>query len=94
MLQMVWVHAEFLLRVTWHLMKRQFSNLFKFKCLPLFSSCYCAQCKEPLTGARVLDEAHAWCPSCRSIVLKSWFQVPSWTIGATIIIYAFFNLRS
>lgn len=64
---------------------------FELDPLPLLSPCYCGQCKKPLTASRVMDDSHAWCPRCKSIVTTSWFQVPSWVMGGTVLTYAIFT---
>ncbi len=60
--------------------------------LPIYSPCYCANCKEPLTAMRIVDEHSAWCPSCREVRETSAFQVESWAIGVAVLLLAHFNL--
>lgn len=56
--------------------------------LPLLSPCYCNECKEPLTAARIIDEANGWCPNCKRVVTTSWFQVPNWAMGVLVFLFA------
>ena len=54
--------------------------------LPLFSPCYCSNCKSALDQSSVIDDRHAWCPDCTAVVKTSWFQVPSWTVGVVVLL--------
>lgn len=62
-------------------------KMLKLDPLPILSPCYCADCKRPLTASRVLDQQHAWCPGCESVVTTTWFQVPAWTVGMVVFLF-------
>ena len=48
--------------------------------------CYCAECKRPLTAARITGDNTAWCPQCKNFVATSWFEVPSWIVGVLVVL--------
>ena len=50
--------------------------------------CYCGSCKKSLSASRVLDSRHAWCPRCQVFVHMASFQLPSWTIGVVVLLFA------
>ena len=56
--------------------------------LPLLSPCYCEECRDPLTDSSILDERYGWCPRCKGVVATSLFQVPSWTMGGLVFLFA------
>ena len=56
--------------------------------LPILSPCYCGKCKKPLPSMCVVDDHHAWCDDCDSIVRTSWTQVPGWTVGVLVCLIA------
>ncbi len=55
--------------------------------LPLLLPCYCRQCRNPLSNEEGVDESHAWCPTCQSVVDTSPFHAPAWTIGTTALLF-------
>lgn len=59
---------------------------------PLLAPCYCNQCKRPLSQGRVMDNHHAWCPKCKSIVSTASMQIPAWTVGTTALLFLLFFL--
>jgi hypothetical protein len=61
---------------------------FELKRLPWYSPCYCGECKQPLTEARIMDNRSAWCPSCRDFVSVAAFQVEGWVVGVTVFLLA------
>ena len=70
----------------------QASLLLAIRCkldpLPLLSPCYCDECRDPLTESRLLDERYGWRPRCKGVVTTSLFQVPSWTMGGLVFLFA------
>ncbi len=55
--------------------------------LPLFLPCYCRQCRSPLSHEGGMDDSHAWCSCCQSVVDTSPFHAPAWTIGTTALLF-------
>ncbi|MEM7476939.1 MAG: hypothetical protein AAF483_18290 [Planctomycetota bacterium] len=45
---------------------------------------YCSQCRRSLNMAKAVDENHAWCDRCRSVVVISHIRVRPWLLGALI----------
>ena len=56
--------------------------------LPLLSPCYFDECRDPLTETSILDARYGWCPRCKGVVTTSLFQVPSWTVGGLVFLFA------
>ena len=46
---------------------------------------YCSQCRRPLNKAGAMDENHAWCDSCESVVRTSQMRTKGWVIGAVVV---------
>ena len=55
---------------------------------PVLSSCYCSQCKRTLSDAGLVENDLAWCPTCKSLVLTTYLQVPAWVIGVVFVLFA------
>ncbi|QDV27507.1 hypothetical protein [Aureliella helgolandensis] len=66
---------------------KSLAESFTIEKLPLLSACYCGKCKKPLKCESVIDEHYAWCSDCEATVRSSLFQVPSWTVGATAVLF-------
>lgn len=78
------VHAE---AASWQ-KGEAFLESLRLDPLPILSPCYCGTCKKPLPNMSVVDEHHAWCDACDSIVRTSWTQVPGWTVGVLVCLVA------
>ncbi len=59
---------------------------FKLTPLPVYSPCYCNQCKQPLASAGLVEDNLAWCPDCKQLVITSYFQVPAWVVGVVVLL--------
>ena len=68
--------------------RSRLATRYKLEPLPLLSPCYCDECRTPLTNSRILDERNGWCPRCKEVVTTSSFQVPSWTMGSLVFLFA------
>lgn len=47
---------------------------------------YCHQCKDELTKSVAMDDQHAWCDSCKAVVVRSWFRCQPWIVGVAIVV--------
>jgi hypothetical protein len=68
--------------------RSQLARWCKLDPLPVLSRCYCNECRKPLVDSSILDDKFGWCPGCKGVVATSLFQVPSWTMGGLVFLFA------